>query len=191
MIETMAAMLILAMVCIAFSRNQTASIQLVKASRFRDRSIMLAKQRMAEIDFAVNDKGIESIKDEEQGEFDQEKYPTFKWKSTKSKIPAPDFNALIALGSGGEEGAEASADPAPQQGGFEGPMKMVTDLWGKSIFQLALEIEWNEGEHPKSYRVLTHYIATDATKQIQGLIGSMTGGAAAATGATPSEGETP
>ena len=191
MIETMAAMLILAMVCIAFSRNQTASIQLVKASRFRDRSIMLAKQRIAEIEFAVKDKGIESIKDEDQGEFDQEKYPTFKWKTTKSKIPAPDFNALIALGSGGgEDGGEAAAEPQQQQGGFEGPMKMVTDLWGKSIFQVALEVEWNEGDHPKSYRVVTHYIASDATKQIQGLIGSMTGGAGAATGAS-SEGETP
>lgn len=175
MIEVLAAMLILAIVCVAYSGNQVGSIQLVKTTRFRETAIMLAAQKMADIDFQVQTKGIEIIKDADKGEFDQEKFPTYEWTSQKIQIPPPDFSALMAVGSG-EDSGEIGEDDAQQQtsGSFEGPMKMITDAWGKSIFEVKVAINWKEGENEKSYDLVTHYITSNATQQIQGIVGTMT-----------------
>src|SRR5690348_16887314 len=106
MIEVMAAMLILSMVCIAYSENQVGAIQLVKATRFRDTAIMLASMRMSDINFLIQTKGVEFIKDEERGEFDQEKFPTYSWRTTKKPIPPPDFSALMSLAKSSGEGED-------------------------------------------------------------------------------------
>ena len=81
------------------------------------------------------------------------------------------------MAGGGDEGEESGSQPP--QAGFDGPMKMITDIWGKSIIELHLEIDWKEGEQVKSYTLMTHYIASDATKQIQGMIGGLMGSAGA------------
>ena len=193
MIEVMAAMLILALVCVAYSKNQIGAIQLVKATRFRDTGIMLASQKMAETDFKVQDKGVEILKDDDKGEFDQEKFPTYAWHITKKQIPPPDFSSLMTLaagsGSSDEEGGSDSGSQKPPSGSFDGPMKMITDAWGKSIFEVSLEINWKEGEKPKSYSLITHYISSTAVQQIQGIVGFMSGGGSAgATGATGASG---
>lgn len=177
MVEVMAAMLILSMVCIAYSENLIGAMKLVKATRARDTAIMLASEKMADIDFMVKDKGIEIIKDSDQGEFDQEKFASYTWKSAKKQIPPPDFSSLMSLASSSAEGEEGTDEEQPKtSGSFEGPMKMITDAWGKSVVELRLEVNWKEGEEEKSYSLLTHYISSNATKQIQGLVGSMTGG---------------
>lgn len=177
LIEVMAAMLILALVCVAYSENQVGAIQLVKTTRFRQIAILLAQQKMAETNFLVKNKGIEQIKDDEKGEFDQEKYETFGWHIWKKNVAPPDFSALIS-----QVGGDAKEEGQKQQGGFEGPMKSITDIWGKSIIELHLEVTWKEGEKEKSFTLMTHYMTSDASKQIQGLIGAMTGGAGAAGG---------
>lgn len=187
MIEVMAAMLILSLVCVAYSQNQVSAIQLVKSTRFRNTAVMLASQKMAEFNFIVQNRGIEELKDEDKGEFESENFEGFTWKTVKKKVPTPDFAALMSqVGGSGEEGAE---DPtAAQKGGVDGPMKMIMDIWGKSIIELNLEVNWKEGEQEKSYTLMTHYIASDATKQIQGFIGGMVSGISQGTG---TGGETP
>ena len=186
LIEVMAAMLILVLVCVAYSENQVGAIQLVKATRWRETAIMLAQQKMAETNFLVQTKGIEVVKDDDKGEFDQEKFDGYTWHIWKTKVPAPDFGALIGTTGSTEDGASA----APQAG-FEGPMKMITDIWGKSIMELHLEVNWKEGEQQKSYTLMTHYMTSDVNAQIQGLVGAMTGGAGASGGESSSSGENP
>jgi prepilin-type N-terminal cleavage/methylation domain-containing protein len=173
MVEVMAAMLILAIVCVAYSENQISAISLVKATRYRDTAIMLASKRMAEINFLVQSRGIEEVKDGERGDFDSEAFEGYSWTVTKKNVPAPDFAALLsAAGSTGEaeEGAEGGQAP-----NLEGPMKVIMEAWGKSIMELILEVKWTEGEQEKSYTLMTHYMASDANAQIQGIIGGMTG----------------
>jgi hypothetical protein len=170
MIEVMAAMLILALVCVAYSQNQVAAIQLVKATRFRNTAVMLATEKMAELNFIVQTKGIEEIKDEDKGDFDQENFEGYTWQLVKKNVPPPDFSALLSQASAGES---EDGEAAPQQANLEGPMKSIMDIWGKSIIELRLEILWKEGEQDKSYSLMTHYITSDATKQIQGFIGGM------------------
>lgn len=182
MIEVMAAMLILALVCVAYSENQVGAISLVKSTRYRDIAVMLASQKMAELNFRVQSKGIEDLKDEEKGDFDGEKFEGYSWRYTKAKVPPPDFSALMsAVGSAEEDEGEKSQSP---QNSIEGPMKAIMEIWGKSILELRLEIVWKESEQEKNYTLMTHYIASDANKQIEGMIGAMMGGMGAG-GSTP------
>ncbi len=183
MIEVMAAMLILALVCVAYSENQVSAIQLVKATRFRDTAVMLASQKMAELNFRIQTKGIEDLKDEEKGDFENDKFEGYSWSYQKKKVAPPDFTALMAnIGADEEEGEGAAAQP---QANLAGPMKMVMEVWGKSIMELRLEISWKEGEQSKSYSLMTHYMASDASKQIQGLVGGMMSGLQQGQGETP------
>lgn len=182
-------MLILALVCVAYSENQVGAIQLVKATRFRETAIMLAQQKMAETNFLVQTKGIEQVKDDDKGEFDQEKFEGYNWHMWKTKVPPPDFGSLI--GSASSMGGD-SGEPQTPQAGFEGPMKMITDIWGKSIMELHLEVTWKEGEQQKTYTLMTHYMTSDVNAQIQGLVGAMTGGSGASSGGSSgSSGENP
>lgn len=173
MIEVMAAMLILALVCVAYSENQVGAIQLVKSTRFRDTAVMLASQKMAQLDFRIKTKGIEDLKDEEKGDFENEKFEGYGWSYLKVKIPAPDFSALMSMAVEAGEGEDESQTP---QANLDGPMKMVMDIWAKSILELRLEITWKEGEQEKSYSLMTHYMASDASQQIQGLVGGLMSG---------------
>lgn len=184
MIEVTAAMLILAMVCVAYSGNQISAISLVKSARNRDKAVMLASQKMAELDFRVQTRGIEDLKEEEKGEIEIEteknsdKTVTYSWRYQKKNVPPPDFGALMSAMGGSEEDGEQ----APPQANLEGPMKMIMDLWGKSIMELRLEIVWMEGDQEKSYSLLTHYMASNASQQIEGMVGAMAGGAGQAAG---------
>lgn len=188
MVEVMAAMLILALVCVAYSENQVSAISLIKATRYRDTAVMLAQQQMAQINFRVQSRGVEDIKEDEKGEFDTEKFEGYSWHVTKKNVPPPDFQALLsAAGGAASEGEEASQQPQS----LAGPMKMIMDAWGKSIIQVNLEVLWKEGEQEKSYAIMTHYIASDANAQIQGLIGGMAGAMGGGGGGQSGGGENP
>ncbi|MEZ4845882.1 MAG: prepilin-type N-terminal cleavage/methylation domain-containing protein [Bdellovibrionota bacterium] len=179
MVEVMAAMLILAIVCVAYSENQVSAIQLVKATRFRDTAVMLAQQRMAEVNFLVQSRGVEEIKEDERGDFDSEKFEGYTWHITKKMVPAPDFSALLsAAGAGDSEESGGQQQPTD----LSGPMKMIMDAWGKSIMEVKLEVLWKEGEQEKSYSIMTHFMASNANAQIQGVIGGLAGAAAQAGG---------
>lgn len=186
MIEVLAAMVILAMVCAAYSKNQLGSGRLIQSVRYRDTAIMLASQKMAELDFRIQTQGIELIKDEERGEFDQERFPSFTWRLVKKQIPPPDFSALMALSNSNEITiGEDESSKTQTAGSFEGPMKMVTDVWGKAVIELRLEIFWREGEREqeKDYVIWTHHISANAMNQIKAMVAGFGGGGG---GASPS-----
>src|SRR6185436_11262924 len=134
------------------------------------------------------------LKEDESGEFDQEKHPGFKWRYRVVKVAAPDFGALMTMATGGdaEEGeSKPKQNKAQNADLFAGPLQMIGKVWGEAIRELHVEVIWNEGKHEKSFETVTHLIASDATTKIQGLISSLTGGAYAAApgaGAAPPTG---
>jgi|GEM_PF-5468879 len=175
LMEVLAAVLILSTSVIALSQNQTQSLRLIQSAQFHDKALFLAQSKMAEIDRAIQDKGLSALKDEERGEFDQEKYPTYTFVIVKEKIPVPDFGKLVSMATGAEASEEDQESSA-----FEGPLKMITDVWGKAIRQVTVEVKWKIINNEQSYSLVTHYVEKDAFGQVQGLIQGLTGG-----GATP------
>ncbi|MCB1198349.1 MAG: hypothetical protein KDK51_08235 [Deltaproteobacteria bacterium] len=172
LLEVLAALLLLAVSIVALSENQTQSIQLIQATQYRDKALLLAQSKMNETDRKVQEKGLSALKDSESGEFDQEQFPTYTWVITKEKIPVPDFVSLLSMSSG-EQAEEDQFDTSA----LEGPLKAVTEIWGKAIRQVTVEVLWKQRNNEKSYRLVTHYVEKDAFGQVQGLVQGLTGGA--------------
>lgn len=166
LIEVLAALLLLSVSVIALSQNQVQSIRLIQTAKFRDQAVRLAQSRMNELDQKVKVQGIDVLKDSERGEFDQELYPTYTWTSTKEKIPVPDFMQLVSMASG-----ESAQEDEFDMSSLQGPMKSITDIWGKAIRQVTVEVSWKENRQTKSYALVTHYVDDNAFGQVQGLIG--------------------
>lgn len=171
LIEVLSALLILSISIVALSHNQTSAIRLIQASQLRDTATLLAQSKMVETDRIIQDRGLGEIKDSEAGEFDKERYPTFGWRVMKEKIPVPNFTNLVSMASG-EQADDESYDTSAMQG----PLKMITDIWGKAIKQVTVEVTWKERNDEKSYRLVTHYVEKDVFAQVQGLVGGLTGG---------------
>lgn len=180
LLEVLAALLILSVSIIALSANQTQSIRLIQSANKRTTAVALAQSKMAETNQLIMEKGLGEIKENSQGEFDQELYPSYGWTLSKQRIPVPDFTSLMSAASGDV------VDEEENQGSFEGPMKAVTDLWGKGIKQVTVEVTWKERENPKSYNLVTHYVENDVMQQVQSMMGALTGGQA---GGGSSEGQ--
>lgn len=170
LLEVLAAVIILSTTIIALSQNQTQSMQLIQTAQYYDKALFLAQSKMAEIDRSIQEKGLSALKDEEKGEFDQETYPGYTFFIKKEKIPVPDFAKLMSMTSGDEV-----PEDDQESSGFEGPLKMITELWGKAIRQVTVEVTWKVRSSQQSYDLVTHYVEKDVFGQVQGLLNSLTG----------------
>ncbi|MCB0272369.1 MAG: prepilin-type N-terminal cleavage/methylation domain-containing protein [Bdellovibrionales bacterium] len=186
LLEVLAALLILALSIVALSENQTQSIHLTKTAQLRDQALILARSKMNELDRAISEKGLVEIRDQEQGEFDQELYPSYRWVVLKQKIPVPNFASLVSMASG-EEASEEEFDTSS----MEGPLKMITDIWGKAIRQVSIEVFWKERNNEKSYKLVTHYVEKDAFSQVQGLVGGLGGSSSSNEEQNENQGDVP
>lgn len=173
LIEVLAALLILSVSIVALSQNQAQSVRLIETAQNRDQALILATSKMNEIDRRVQERGLADLKDAEKGEFDQERYEGFEWNMRKQKIPVPDFVSLVTMATG--QSASEDSDEEFDTSAMQGPLKRITDIWGKAIRQVTVEVTWKDNERDteyKSYELVTHYVEQDAFNQVQGLIGS-------------------
>ncbi|MFH1261929.1 MAG: hypothetical protein V1495_00565 [Pseudomonadota bacterium] len=171
-VEVMAAVAILSISLIVLMDNQAKSMDMLGRARTADFATTLAIAKMTELIQTAKAKGVGALRDEDAGEFDQEKYATYKWRSWKTDVPTPDFEALITGMAGGkEEGKKGAAASS-------GPLQAIEQVWGSALKELHVEVTWGEGRTPRSYELATQLIAPDAVLQIQAALAVMTGGRA-------------
>jgi prepilin-type N-terminal cleavage/methylation domain-containing protein len=169
-VEVMVALVILSISLIVLSESQTRSLALVSKARAIDSAVTLAGAKMAEVTETVREKGVSALKDEETGEFDQEKHPGYRWRTRVEKIPSPDFARLVGAAGGGEDAGNTGNAAL-----FAGPLRQIERIWGQALRQLTVEVLWTEGTREKSYELVTHLIAPDAIGQLQGFVGGLGG----------------
>lgn len=166
LVEVLAAMMILSISLIVLTESQGRSMDLVFRSQRLDTATALASFKMEEIVQEAKTKGIDSIKDEGKGDFDQEKHPGFSWRYIVKPVPAPNFAALMGAASGDEEQGASNA------GLLAGPLQTIGKMWGQSLRELHVEVVWQDGKREQSYELVTHVIAADVMSQISGLVSS-------------------
>ncbi|MFH1018154.1 MAG: type II secretion system protein [Pseudomonadota bacterium] len=171
-VEVMVAMVILSISLVVLMESQSRSMDLVSRARTMDAAITLAESKMTELSQLAAFKGIDTLKPEEKGEFDQERHPGYRWKYTVLPVPAPDFGALFKLAFGGAEDEKNSNAQL-----FAGPLQMIGKVWGEALKELHVEVLWSDGAREKSYELVTHLIAQDTMTQLNVAIGALTGGA--------------
>ena len=166
-------------------QSQASSMSLVERARSRDQATTLAISKMTELLQEAKTKGLGTLKDKEEGEFDQTKYPNYRWKYWKTLVPAPDFAGMISA-IAGKDGKENESQDA---GLFAGPLKAITKIWGEALREIHIEVTWGEGRTQRSYELVTHLIAQDAMSQLQGIVSALGGGSAQ--GAAPQDQQNP
>jgi type II secretory pathway pseudopilin PulG len=172
-VEVMAAVVILSISLIVLMDNQAKSMDMLGRARSADFATTLAIGRMTELVQLAKEKGLDALRDEESGEFDQEKFPTYRWRYWRAEVPPPDFEALI-LGATAATGQE---DPNNSNAALlGGPLQAITRVWGKALQEVHVEVTWGEGRSQKSYELATQLIAPNAVAQVQMAIAAMTGG---------------
>ncbi len=172
-IEVMVALVILTTSLIVLLDNQGRSMDLVRKARSADVAVELASEKMNELVAVSNEKGPTALKQEEGGEFDQEKFPGFKWRYRTLKVPTPNFAGLLGLAVGGDkENKDTSASNAAL---FEGPLQQIGKIWGEALRELHVEVTWPDGHGEKNYELVTHLISPDALGQVQGMVGGLGG----------------
>jgi hypothetical protein len=130
---------------------------------------------MTELTAAVREKGFVVLRDEETGEFDQEKYPSYRWRYWQVPVPPPDFALLMSTMSG--EAAEGEEKEKSSNAGLlAGPLQVIGKVWGNALKELHVEVSWGDSAKPSRYELATQLIAQDAVAQLQMALGSMTSG---------------
>lgn len=170
LLEVMFALVILAMSLIVLMQNQTQSVSLAERARGWDHATALASAKIAELSMIAQQQGIEKVKNEETGEFDQAKFPGYRWKSWTRPVPQPNFQALAGLASAENE------EENPSAGAMAGPMQMIAKAWNECLTELHVEITWGEGQTPRSFELTTHLLAKDTSIKIQGIVGALGAG---------------
>lgn len=170
LLEVMFALVILSMSLIALMQNQTQSITLSEKARSWDQATTLATTKMSELTMLAQDRGMVALKQEEAGEFDQTKFPTYRWKYWKKPVAQPNFQALMGLAS---EGGDEADNKSSNIGALAGPMQMISKAWSESLTELHVEVMWGEGESLRSFDLVTHLLANDTNVKIQAIVSAL------------------
>lgn len=170
-VEVMAAVLILSISLIVLMDNQAKSMDMLGRARTADYATTLAIGKMTELVAAVKEKGFIVLRDGEEGEFNQEKYPGYRWRYWMENVPSPDFELLM-----GGMGGEAQEQKSSNAGLLGGPLKAISEIWGKALKELHVEVTWGTQKTKRRYELVTQLIAADAVSQLQAAVAAMTGG---------------
>jgi len=173
-VEVMAALVILAISLVVLLDTQGRSMDLVGKTRDLDYAVNLARQKMTELTIQADREGVSALRDEESGQFDQEKYPDYRWTYRIVPVPAPDFAAMVGAAMGADPNAKDSG--ADNSALFAGPLKQIGKAWGDSIKELHVEVLWGSETRPKQFELVTHLIVPNALSQLQNVLGGITGG---------------
>jgi len=146
LIEVVVALAILAVSLTVLLSVQAASMR--SAGRVRDLTIatLLARSKMVDIEQELFDEGFTTGEQEDDGDFSDESYREFKWKSKVTELEIT-LDTLGDLCEGFEEGNEDSGEGgcSDMLGGFGGPLEAVMGEISNSVRFVELSITWPVG----------------------------------------------
>lgn len=198
LLEMMVAIALLSMGLVILLQVQARSIQLAQQAREMTVATMLARSKSLDCENDLLKQGF-SIGDYDQdGNFEDDGYPTFYWEchAYKPNMPDPDAgggpdmgSALGALGAGDTASALQSG-PSNQGMGdvgmsFLAPMlTQMSGILGDSIRELVVIVRWGKGDDMQEMTVTRHVIDKTPVNQVAGMIASQAGALGAAMGQT-------
>mgnify|MGYP005651656467 CR=1 FL=1 len=149
LMEVMIALAILSMSMTVLLLTQSSSMD--KISRARDLTVatLLARSKMIDAEQALFDEGFTEGESSEEGDFSEEGYNTFKWKTTYTPIELDlELESLCGLmpGGGGDEMDSEGDSCGPMLGAFMGPLDGILGNVAESMRLVEIEITWPTGQ---------------------------------------------
>jgi general secretion pathway protein I len=126
LLEMMVALGILATSYVALMQAQSGSIRLSAYGKRITIATFLAQAKMEETDELLAREGFPDMDDEDEGNFEELGYPSFKWQLAVRKVELPlaeAFGQLLNQFGGGEDGQEGgTGGMGGGMGGLEGKL---------------------------------------------------------------------
>jgi general secretion pathway protein I len=187
LLEVVVAMSILVMALMAIFDLNAGAVATHSYTKKLTVASLLARSKMTDLEQTLYDEGLPSMSDEEEGDFSEEGWPSFKWRS-KVLVPKTDgvpperlvgalFNlpmgegdsgdplAMIgALMGGGAGSSGGGPDPmaalmGPAMGLIQGQIQQIATQITDSVREVQLTVYWKDGRQTESIDLVTHVVA--------------------------------
>ncbi|HSM92739.1 MAG TPA: type II secretion system protein [Anaeromyxobacteraceae bacterium] len=172
LLEVMVAIGILAFALLSVSDIVSSSLRSQVLARDLEVATLLGRGKMAELTERYEREGFSLGGDEDEGSFEDEGHPEFKWRA---KVVEPEGTldgkglAKIFLGGGSLEdllGPKADADGRqqvnPAAAGMAALVEQQLNAFAQSVKkgvrELRLTVAWKEGARDESFTVVTHLV---------------------------------
>jgi general secretion pathway protein I len=173
LLEMMIALAILSVSYIALMQTQGASIHLGTYGRQISVATFLAQSKIEEIEEDLYREGFPDMDKSEEGDFDEQGYPHFKFTVDINKIDLPIGQALTGMMSkmnGGEKdtGQRGLGGQGVNKNGraagmlnpnmLASQMNMMTEMLEQSLREVHCKVWWDQGGPGYEMEIVTHLV---------------------------------
>lgn len=182
LLEVMVALAILSVGLVTLMQVQARSAQLAIQARELTVATMLARAKLYDCQTDIVKRGFSIGEYDEEGNFDDEGYPTYYWEchGYQPEMPTGDVgdpSAAAGLLGGGADaaGGDAAAAGAEQAMGFMGPiLTQMSKVMADSVRELVIVVRWGVGDEQQELTVTTHVIDKGPVTQVAAMIQQQT-----------------
>ena len=164
LLEVLVSISILAISLTAIVNSQSASLRLYDSAKNISTAINLARTKMAYFEMIYKGEQFGEIPEEQDGDFEAEGFPAFKWKMTFKEDEL--IQQIGDIFGGKKEGENAMMRQAATMSGIN--PQMIADALGENIRRLELELTWDDGYDSGGLNLFEHFISMNL-KGISGL----------------------
>jgi len=191
LLEMMVAIALLSLGLVLLLQVQARSIQLAQSAREITVATMLARGKILDCQADLLKRGFAVGDYNEEGDFEDETYPTFYWEchAYKPELPVADAGDIQGAMAGGPP-TGATGQETPAAGGLAGMaggagamgmsfiapvLSQMSSILGDSIRELVVVVRWGNGKEMEEMTVTTHVIDKTAVNNVAGMIQQATG----------------
>ncbi len=161
LLEVLIAMIILASGIVLLANAWSGSTARMKKTQLNTEIAALLERKVAEIDFKYLGKPVESIPEEEEGEFDGA--DDYTWKMSSKQFVMPDISGMLIGQDGGADQMMLTL------------MKQFTEHLSQTIKEVTVTVLYTKGKKPYQASVTLFFV--DFNKEPpMGAMGALGGG---------------
>jgi prepilin-type N-terminal cleavage/methylation domain-containing protein len=130
LLEILMALALMATAVLGIYQGQASAVKATVRSEYRAQATALAQEKMTELEIILKKKGLQTIPEEEKGEFKNKKFERYKWIR---KVTRVDLGCFIPQ----------EVDENGEQSSF---FSLASDVFEEAVRKIQVEVEWNEGK---------------------------------------------
>lgn len=128
LLEVVVALVLMAIALSAIFQNQGANLRAAQRAENMAQAIYLAQEKMTEIEIEASKKSMEALRDEESGEFTEDKLKKFKWKTKVEKV---DIGCFFP----------SKEESNSEEQGF---LSLLEKVFERAVRKAVVVVEWEE-----------------------------------------------
>jgi general secretion pathway protein I len=153
LLEVIIAMTIMVLAFAAILSIESGGITAAEKTKQVNIVAMLARNKMIEMEYEIENKTFEEVKKEDGGDFPAP-YENFRWTTEVKEVKFPALN----LAGGGGEGEEDKGGAREVNDMVTLLTKLITNFLSKSVREVAVTIYWKRPTSEQKFTVSTLWV---------------------------------